>query len=53
MTIRKIQFLKKENAKGFLLIFSQSYVKNDLRKTKIVVVFTTGFFEVSAPNLRH
>jgi hypothetical protein len=40
--------LKKENARSspcsILLAFSQSYVKYDLRKNKIVAAFTTGFF---------
>ena len=38
-----------ENARGFpssvLIAFFQSYVKYDLRKNKIVVVSTTGFFK--------
>jgi hypothetical protein len=43
-----IPYILKENAKGYpcsvLLVFSQSYVKHDLRKNKIVVVSTTSFF---------
>jgi hypothetical protein len=39
---------QKENAKGsirnVLLAFSQSYIKHNLRKNKIVVTSTTGFF---------
>jgi hypothetical protein len=37
-----------ENVRGsprsVLLTFSQSYVKHDLKKNKILVVSTTGFF---------
>jgi hypothetical protein len=41
-------YIYMENARGspysVLLAFSQSYVKNDLRKNKIVVALITGFF---------
>jgi hypothetical protein len=41
----------KENIRGYfrnvLMSFSQSYVKHDLRKNKIVVASTTGFLGVS------
>jgi hypothetical protein len=45
-----------ENAMGFprsiLQECSQSYVKHDLRKYKIIATSTTGFYAL-APNLRH
>jgi hypothetical protein len=51
--------MKKENARGFplmfflsvLLAFFQSYVENDIRKNKIIVAPTIGFFEALALNL--
>jgi hypothetical protein len=43
-----VQYFALENARGsphsVLLAFSQTYVKLDLRKNKIVMAFTTGFF---------
>jgi hypothetical protein len=39
---------KKENARdsphNVLLVFSQAYIKHYLRKNKIVMAFTIGFF---------
>jgi hypothetical protein len=46
-----ISYIYKENARGsphnVLLTFSQSYVKHDLRKNKIVVASTTDFLGFS------
>jgi hypothetical protein len=50
---------QKENFRSFPLVFSQSYVKHNLRKNKIVVASTPIFlgintkFEALAPKLRH
>jgi hypothetical protein len=39
----KIMENVRDSSRSVLLVFSQSYVKHDLRKNKIVVTSTAGF----------